>query len=79
MGHIASDLQLPGSGRHGETIRKPRQSSTSKLISEQGFWPGEKRGPNQPRVVLYARVSSHDQQTLPLQIKTMREYAVRRG
>lgn len=28
---------------------------------------------------LYARVSSHDQQTLPLQIKTMREYALRRG
>src|SRR5277367_4965631 len=31
------------------------------------------------RVALYARVSSHDQQTLPLQIKTMREYAFRRG
>jgi DNA invertase Pin-like site-specific DNA recombinase len=30
-------------------------------------------------VALYARVSTHDQQTLPLQIKTMREYAVRRG
>jgi hypothetical protein len=28
---------------------------------------------------LYARVSSHDQPTLPLQIKTMREYALRRG
>jgi putative DNA-invertase from lambdoid prophage Rac len=45
----------------------------------EGFWPGEKRTSNQPRVALYARVSSHDQQTLPLQIKTMREYAVRRG
>ena len=31
------------------------------------------------RVGLYARVSTHDQQTLPLQIRTMREYAVRRG
>jgi DNA invertase Pin-like site-specific DNA recombinase len=30
-------------------------------------------------VALYARVSTHDQQTLPLQIKAMREYAVRRG
>jgi DNA invertase Pin-like site-specific DNA recombinase len=30
-------------------------------------------------VALYARISTHDQQTLPLQIKTMREYAVRRG
>ena len=28
------------------------------------------------RVGLYARVSTHDQQTLPLQIRTMREYAV---
>jgi putative DNA-invertase from lambdoid prophage Rac len=30
-------------------------------------------------VALYARVSSHDQQTLPLQVKAMREYAGRRG
>jgi putative DNA-invertase from lambdoid prophage Rac len=30
-------------------------------------------------VALYARVSTHDQQTLPLQIKAMRQYAVRRG
>jgi putative DNA-invertase from lambdoid prophage Rac len=31
------------------------------------------------RVGLYARVSTHDQQTLPLQIRTMREYASKRG
>jgi len=31
------------------------------------------------RVGLYARVSTHDQQTLPLQMRTMREYAVKRG
>ena len=31
------------------------------------------------RVGLYARVSTHDQQTLPLQISAMREYAKRRG
>jgi DNA invertase Pin-like site-specific DNA recombinase len=31
------------------------------------------------RVGLYARVSTHDQQTLPLQIRTMREYATKRG
>ncbi len=31
------------------------------------------------RVGLYARVSTHDQQTLPLQIKAMREYARKRG
>jgi DNA invertase Pin-like site-specific DNA recombinase len=31
------------------------------------------------RVGLYARVSTHDQKTLPLQIRTMREYATKRG
>ena len=30
------------------------------------------------RVGLYARVSTHDQQTLPLQLTAMREYAARR-
>jgi putative DNA-invertase from lambdoid prophage Rac len=31
------------------------------------------------RVGLYARVSTHDQKILPLQIRTMREYAAKRG
>ena len=31
------------------------------------------------RVGLYARVSTHDQQTLPLQMRAMREYAAKRG
>jgi DNA invertase Pin-like site-specific DNA recombinase len=31
------------------------------------------------RVALYARVSTHDQQTLPLQIRTMREHANKRN
>ena len=31
------------------------------------------------RVGLYARVSTHDQQTLSLQMRAMREYAIRRG
>ena len=31
------------------------------------------------RVALYARVSTHDQQTLPMQLETMRAYAERRG
>src|SRR3984893_2591191 len=31
------------------------------------------------RVGLYARVSTHDQQTLPLQIRAMREYASKRN
>ena len=31
------------------------------------------------RAALYARVSTHDQQTLPLQMRAMREYAAKRG
>ena len=31
------------------------------------------------RVSLYARVSTHDQQTLPLQLSAMADYASRRG
>lgn len=28
---------------------------------------------------LYARISTHDQQTLPMQLRTMRDYTKRRG
>ena len=31
------------------------------------------------RVGLYARISTHDQQTIPLQTRAMKEYAARRG
>ena len=31
------------------------------------------------RAALYARVSTHDQQTLPMQLKAMREYVQNRG
>jgi len=38
------------------------------------------RGTKTPlRVGLYARVSTHDQQTIPLQTRALREYAARRG
>src|SRR5471032_2985168 len=38
-----------------------------------------RRQPKMFRVGLYARVSTNDQQTLPMQIRAMREYAARRG
>lgn len=42
--------------------------------------PDSKRVLGHPlRVGLYARVSTYDQKTLPLQIRAMREYAVRRN
>jgi putative DNA-invertase from lambdoid prophage Rac len=41
---------------------------------------GQRREPVKMfRVGLYARVSTHDQKTLPLQIRAMREYASKRG
>ena len=40
--------------------------------------PGKRTG-TVLRAGLYARVSTHDQQTLPMQNRAMREYAVRRG
>src|SRR5579872_1191041 len=38
-----------------------------------GFWP-EGKPANMVRVALYARVSTHDQQTLPLQKRALRDY-----
>jgi putative DNA-invertase from lambdoid prophage Rac len=35
--------------------------------------------PENERVAIYARVSTHDQQTLPLQLEAMRAYAERKG
>jgi DNA invertase Pin-like site-specific DNA recombinase len=53
-----------------------RASGTAK--SERVF--GQRREPaNMFRVGLYARVSTHDQKTLPLQLRAMREYAAKRG
>jgi putative DNA-invertase from lambdoid prophage Rac len=41
---------------------------------------GQARKPaNMVRAGLYARVSTNDQQTIPLQIRALREYATRRG
>ena len=42
------------------------------------FGQGQKRA-KMARAGLYARVSTQDQQTLPMQNRAMREYAARRG
>jgi putative DNA-invertase from lambdoid prophage Rac len=53
-----------------------RVSTTAK--SKRVF--GQSRAPAKMfRVGLYARVSTHDQKTLPLQIRTMRDYVAKRG
>src|SRR3954469_14260999 len=56
----------------------------SKSAQNQGFARSRRRGVfgqggSATRVGLYARVSTHDQQTLPLQLSAMREYAEHRG
>jgi len=48
------------------------------MIGNQGEVFGQGVG-DRLRAGLYARVSTHDQQTLPLQISAMQEYAERRG
>src|SRR4051812_10453932 len=56
----------------------------SKSTQKPGFAKARRRGvfgqggPD-ARVGLYARVSTHDQQTLPLQLSAMREHAEHRG
>lgn len=51
------------------------EPSVSKVSRKGVFGQGEKA----PRVGLYARVSTHDQQTLPMQLAAMRDYARKRG
>jgi putative DNA-invertase from lambdoid prophage Rac len=61
--------------RHSKMAGK-RTSDRAK--SERVFGHGQKR-PKMFRAGLYARVSTNDQQTIPLQIRALREYAARRG
>jgi hypothetical protein len=53
-----------------------RTSETAK--SKRVFGQSRKQS-KMLRAGLYARVSTHDQKTLPLQMRAMREYAVKRG
>src|SRR5580658_4449656 len=64
-------------------MRKRHSEMAAKQASEKAQSPrvfGQRRKhPKMFRVGLYARVSTFDQHTIPLQIRAMREYAVRRG
>jgi Resolvase, N terminal domain len=55
-----------------KTSPKP---SVSRAPRKRVFGQGEKKS----RAGLYARVSTHDQQTLPMQLAAMRDYARKRG
>jgi DNA invertase Pin-like site-specific DNA recombinase len=53
--------------------RAPKTAKTKRVF-------GQRQAPTKMfRVGLYARVSTHDQQTLSLQMRAMREYAAKRG
>ena len=56
----------------------PVKQGSGSRKSEKVFGQGAKNQ-KMVRAVLYARVSTQDQQTLPMQNRAMREYAARRG
>lgn len=64
---VSRQQQMPG-----------KQASTTGKSRRVFGHPG-KQTKTAPRVGLYARVSTSDQQTLPMQLRALREYAVRRG
>jgi putative DNA-invertase from lambdoid prophage Rac len=53
--------------------RAPKTTKTKRVFGQR------QESAKMFRVGLYARVSTHDQKTLPLQIRTMKEYAAKRG
>jgi putative DNA-invertase from lambdoid prophage Rac len=61
--------------RHSEMAAK---QAFEKAQSRRVFGQARKH-PKMLRVGLYARVSTFDQQTIPLQIRALRDYATRRG
>src|ERR1017187_2814738 len=56
----------------------PIKRASPKMKSQHVFGQRRKQ-PKMFRAGLYARVSTNDQQTLPMQSRAMREYAARRG
>ena len=56
----------------------PVKRASGKSVSRDVFGQSRKR-PKMLRAGLYARVSTNDQQTLPMQMRALREYAARRG
>ena len=61
--------------KHSEVTAKqpPKRPKSSRVFGQA------RKAAKMFRAGLYARVSTNDQQTIPLQIRALREYAVRRG
>jgi putative DNA-invertase from lambdoid prophage Rac len=58
--------------------KMPAKQPSEKALSPRVFGQRRKH-PKMFRAALYARVSTFDQHTIPLQIRALREYAARRG
>jgi predicted site-specific integrase-resolvase len=56
-----------------------RDGSSWLCLARRVFGHPGKRSKSVLRAGLYARVSTNDQQTLPMQVRALREYAARRG
>ncbi len=56
-------------------MRKGQQKPRIPSLARKGVFG---QGENAPRAGFYARVSTHDQQTLPMQLTAMRNYARKR-
>jgi predicted site-specific integrase-resolvase len=67
------------SGHRQEIIKNAHKTGLQENPITQGFGQPAERRKNPVRAGLYARVSTHDQQTLSLQRRAMRDYAGRRG
>jgi putative DNA-invertase from lambdoid prophage Rac len=57
----------------------PKKWASNNTVSHRVFGQPSHRRKNPVRAGLYARVSTHDQQTLPLQRRALHDYAARRN
>ena len=62
-----------------DVAKRPQKRPSEGPKKGEVFGQGEGASRGGPRAALYARVSTADQQTLPMQVETMRDHAARRG
>src|SRR5215813_1670079 len=73
--NVSHGRKLKFSAMPDSMPRISEKPNVSRASRKRVFGQGEKT----PRAGLYARVSTHDQQTLPMQVTAMRDYARKRG
>jgi Resolvase, N terminal domain len=66
-------------GQTGAAVKNGRKTGLPPCEIAKGFWPPPHRAKTPLRAGLYARVSTQDQQTIPMQTRALREYATRRS